>query len=62
MFQSPGQLLKGMETAVLRELASELLALTKMNVNNAAFSDGVPIHISLFKAGRGCSERSRTKK
>ncbi|ASC70349.1 hypothetical protein XM38_012870 [Halomicronema hongdechloris C2206] len=29
-----------------RELATELLALTKMNVNNAAFSDGVPITLA----------------
>jgi len=32
-----------------RELASELLALTKMNVNNAAFSDGVPITLAFSK-------------
>lgn len=33
----------------LRELATELLALTKMNVNNAAFSDGTPITLSFSK-------------
>lgn len=30
----------------LRDLATELLALTKMNVNNAAFSDGTPITLA----------------
>lgn len=33
----------------LRELAVELLALTKMNVNNAAFSDGKPITIAFSR-------------
>ncbi|EKU96547.1 hypothetical protein Lepto7375DRAFT_0009 [Leptolyngbya sp. PCC 7375] len=32
-----------------RELAKELLALTKMNVNNAAFSDGVPITLAFSR-------------
>lgn len=30
----------------MRELAAELLALTKMNVNNASFSDGTPITLA----------------
>jgi hypothetical protein len=33
----------------LRELAAELIALTKMNVNNAAFSDGTPITIAFSR-------------
>jgi hypothetical protein len=33
----------------LRELAAELLALTKMNVNNAAFSDGTPITMAFSR-------------
>lgn len=33
----------------LRELAIELLALTKMNVNNAAFSDGTPITLAFSR-------------
>jgi len=33
----------------LRELAAELLALTKMNVNNAAFSDGTPITLAFSR-------------
>ena len=33
----------------LRELAAELLALTKMNVNNAAFSDGTPITLAFAR-------------
>ena len=33
----------------LRELAAEMLALTKMNVNNAAFSDGTPITLAFSK-------------
>ena len=32
-----------------RELATELLALTKMNVNNAAFSDGEPITLAFSR-------------
>ncbi|MFC6740693.1 hypothetical protein [Methylobacterium tardum] len=32
-----------------RELAAEILALTKMNVNNAAFSDGVPITMAFSR-------------
>lgn len=32
-----------------RELATEILALTKMNVNNAAFSDGVPITMAFSR-------------
>jgi hypothetical protein len=32
-----------------RELAAELLALTKMNVNNAAFSDGIPITLAFSR-------------
>lgn len=33
----------------LRELAAELLALTKMNVNNAAFADGTPITLAFSR-------------
>jgi hypothetical protein len=33
----------------MRELAAELLALTKMNVNNAAFSDGTPITLAFSR-------------
>jgi hypothetical protein len=33
----------------LRELAAEMLALTKMNVNNAAFSDGTPITLAFAR-------------
>lgn len=33
----------------MRELATELLALTKMNVNNAAFSDGTPITLAFSR-------------
>ena len=33
----------------LRELATELLALTKMNVNNAAFSEGSPIALAFSR-------------
>jgi hypothetical protein len=32
-----------------RELATEVLALTKMNVNNASFSDGVPITLAFSR-------------
>ena len=32
-----------------KELAAELLALTKMNVNNAAFSDGTPITVAFSR-------------
>ena len=32
-----------------RELAAEILALTKMNVNNAAFADGTPITLAFSR-------------
>jgi hypothetical protein len=45
----PWTILEAHGDSGLRELAAELLALTKMNVNNAAFSDGTPITLAFSR-------------
>jgi hypothetical protein len=45
----PWTILESHGDSGLRELAAELLALTKMNVNNAAFSDGIPITLAFSR-------------
>jgi hypothetical protein len=45
----PWTILENHGDSGLRELAEELLALTKMNVNNAAFADGTPITIAFSR-------------
>ena len=45
----PWTILENHGDSGVRELAAELLALTKMNVNNAAFSDGIPITLAFSR-------------
>jgi hypothetical protein len=45
----PWTILEAHGESDLRQLAVELLALTKMNVNNAAFSDGTPITLAFSR-------------